>query len=71
MADTVLVSGGSGDIAGFLIRQLIGEGWSVHTTVRNQSAAHAKAVLSWALLPEEQSIVERARCLIALNIVRA
>ena len=35
MADTVLVSGGSGYIAGFLIRQLVAEGWRVHTTVRN------------------------------------
>ena len=35
MADTVLVSGGSGYIAGFLIRQLVAEGWTVHTTVRN------------------------------------
>lgn len=35
MADTVLVSGGSGYIAGFLIRQLVAEGWMVHTTVRN------------------------------------
>lgn len=34
MTQTVLVSGGSGYIAGFLIRQLIGEGWTVHTTVR-------------------------------------
>jgi dihydroflavonol-4-reductase len=32
---TVLVSGGSGFIAGYLIRQLIAEGWMVHTTVRN------------------------------------
>jgi dihydroflavonol-4-reductase len=35
MADTVLVSGGSGYIAGFLIRQLVAEGWMVHATVRN------------------------------------
>ena len=35
MADTVLVSGGSGYIAGFLIRQLVAEGWTVHTTVRS------------------------------------
>jgi dihydroflavonol-4-reductase len=35
MADTVLVSGGSGYIAGFLIRQLVTEGWRVHTTVRS------------------------------------
>jgi dihydroflavonol-4-reductase len=35
MPDTVLVSGGSGYIAGFLIRQLVAEGWMVHTTVRS------------------------------------
>ena len=34
-AGTVLVSGGSGYIAGFLIRQLVAEGWTVHTTVRS------------------------------------
>ncbi len=38
MTGTVFVSGGSGYIAGFLIRQLINEGWSVHTTVRNLSS---------------------------------
>ena len=32
---TVLVSGGSGYIAGFLIRQLVEQGWMVHTTVRS------------------------------------
>ena len=35
MTDKVLVSGGSGYIAGFLIRQLVAEGWRVHTTIRN------------------------------------
>ena len=35
MTDTVLVTGGSGYIAGFLIRQLLAEGWRVHTTMRN------------------------------------
>jgi dihydroflavonol-4-reductase len=35
MAGTVLVTGGSGYIAGFLIRQLVAGGWMVHTTVRN------------------------------------
>lgn len=34
MTGTVLVTGGSGYIAGFLIRQLVGEGWTVRTTVR-------------------------------------
>jgi dihydroflavonol-4-reductase len=35
MTHTVLVSGGSGYIAGFLIRQLVTQGWTVHTTVRS------------------------------------
>lgn len=35
MAGRVLVTGGSGYIAGFLIRQLIAAGWDVHTTVRD------------------------------------
>lgn len=37
MTGTVLVTGGSGYIAGFLIRQLIDEGWTVRTTVRSLS----------------------------------
>ena len=37
MTGTVLVSGGSGYIAGFLIRQLVAEGWMVHATVRSLS----------------------------------
>ncbi|MFM5913836.1 MAG: SDR family oxidoreductase [Chakrabartia godavariana] len=35
MSGQVFVSGGSGYIAGFLIRQLIEEGWMVHTSIRN------------------------------------
>ena len=35
MAGTVLVTGGSGYIAGETIRQLLARGWTVHTTVRN------------------------------------
>ncbi|MEZ5708896.1 MAG: NAD-dependent epimerase/dehydratase family protein [Blastomonas sp.] len=37
MADRVLVTGGSGYVAGFIIRQLINEGWDVNTTIRNLS----------------------------------
>ena len=37
LADTVLVTGGSGYIAGYLIRQLVAEGWQVRTTVRSLS----------------------------------
>lgn len=41
MTGTVFVSGGSGYIAGFLIRQLIEQGWTVHTTIRNLDRADA------------------------------
>lgn len=35
MAKRALVTGGSGYIAGFVIRQLIAEGWEVHATIRS------------------------------------
>ena len=35
MTAQIVVTGGSGYIAGFLIRQLLAEGWRVHTTVRS------------------------------------
>lgn len=35
MAGTVLVTGGSGFIAGYMIRQLVAEGWTVRATVRS------------------------------------
>jgi dihydroflavonol-4-reductase len=41
MTDSVFVSGGSGYIAGFLIRQLVAEGWMVHTTVRSLAKENA------------------------------
>jgi dihydroflavonol-4-reductase len=37
MNPKVFVSGGSGYVAGFLIRQLLAEGWTVHTTLRRLS----------------------------------
>ena len=35
MTGIVLVTGGSGYIAGFTIRQLIEQGWTVRATIRN------------------------------------
>jgi dihydroflavonol-4-reductase len=47
MVGTVFVSGGSGYIAGFLIRQLISLGWTVHTSIRNLAQEPAlRAVLA-------------------------
>ncbi|MDB5707921.1 MAG: aldehyde reductase [Sphingomonas bacterium] len=40
MAGTVLVTGGSGYIAGYLIRQLVAEGWTVHATIRSLKREH-------------------------------
>ena len=37
MAGTVLVTGGTGYIAGELIKQLLERGWTIHTTVRNKA----------------------------------
>jgi dihydroflavonol-4-reductase len=45
MAGTVLVTGASGYIAGFAIRQLLGEGWQVRGTIRN--LARADEVRGW------------------------
>jgi dihydroflavonol-4-reductase len=35
MTDRVLVTGGSGFVAGYLIRRLVADGWLVHATVRD------------------------------------
>lgn len=45
MGKRALVTGGSGYIAGFVIRQLVAEGWEVHTTVR--SLAREAEVRGW------------------------
>lgn len=41
----VLVTGGSGYIAGYVIRQLVAEGWQVHTTVRSLARESAVRAL--------------------------
>jgi dihydroflavonol-4-reductase len=50
MAGQVLVTGGSGYIAGFLIRQLIDEGWTVNTTVR--ALKREDEVRGWLGIPD-------------------
>jgi len=41
MAGTVLVTGGTGYIAGELIKQLLARDWTVHTTVRSKAKSEA------------------------------
>lgn len=41
MAGTVLVTGGTGYIAGELIKQLLAKGWTIHTTVRSKAKSEA------------------------------
>ncbi|MEP7007735.1 MAG: aldehyde reductase [Sphingomonas bacterium] len=46
MAGTILVTGGSGYIAGYLIRQLAADGWTIQTTVRSlKREAEVRAAL--------------------------
>lgn len=47
MAHTVLVTGGTGYIAGELIDQLLGKGWTVHTTVRSLAKSEAPLRARW------------------------
>lgn len=41
MAETVLVTGGTGYIAGEIIKQLLAKGWTVHTTVRDKKKSES------------------------------
>ena len=52
MTKNVLVTGGSGYIAGFLIRRLIDRGWTVNTTIR--SLAREEEVRGWLDVPRDR-----------------
>lgn len=52
MADHVLVTGGSGYIAGFVIQQLAHAGWRINTTIRNLS--REREVRGWLNVPDDQ-----------------
>ncbi|MGB7369815.1 NAD-dependent epimerase/dehydratase family protein, partial [Erythrobacter sp.] len=47
MADTILVTGGTGYIGGMLIDRLLEDGKTVHTTVRNRPKSEGRLRERW------------------------
>jgi len=58
MTGTVLVTGGSGYIAGELIDQLLGRGWTVHTTVRSKAKSEAALHARWPAAGDRLAVFE-------------
>lgn len=58
MAGTVLVTGGTGYIAGELIDQLLGKDWTVHTTVRNKAKSEPRLRGRWPAADERLKVFE-------------
>ncbi|ANY20394.1 3 beta-hydroxysteroid dehydrogenase/Delta 5--_4-isomerase [Tsuneonella dongtanensis] len=58
MGGTVLVTGGTGYIAGELIDQLLGKGWTMRTTVRSNAKSEGKLRKRWPDAGEQLSVFE-------------
>jgi dihydroflavonol-4-reductase len=58
MGGTVLVTGGTGYIAGELIDQLLVEGWTVRATVRRKASGEAKLRARWPDAGEQLAVFE-------------
>lgn len=58
MGGTVLVTGGTGYIAGELIDQLLAKGWTVRTTVRSTAKSEDKLRSRWPAAGEQLSVFE-------------
>lgn len=58
MGGTVLVTGGTGYIAGELIDQLLGRGWAVRTTVRSKAKSEGKLRARWPQAGDRLAVFE-------------
>ena len=58
MAGTVLVTGGTGYIAGEVIDQLLARGWAIRTTVRNKARSEARLHGRWPAAGERLEVFE-------------
>lgn len=58
MGGTVLVTGGTGYIAGEVIDQLLAHGWMVRTTVRSKAKSEPKLRARWPEAGERLSVLE-------------
>jgi dihydroflavonol-4-reductase len=58
MAGTALVTGGTGYIAGEVIDQLLGKGWSVRTTVRSKAKSEPRLHGRWPGAGEKLKVFE-------------
>ncbi|WP_427967794.1 NAD-dependent epimerase/dehydratase family protein [Altererythrobacter sp.] len=58
MAGTVLVTGGTGYIGGEVIDQLLGRGYTVHTTVRNSAKSEPRLRARWPEAGERLKIFQ-------------
>lgn len=58
MAGTVLVTGGTGYIAGEVIDQLLAKGWTVRTTVRSKAKSEPKLRARWPGAGERLAVFE-------------
>ena len=58
MGGIVLVTGGTGYIAGELIDQLLAKGWTVRTTVRSKAKSEAKLRTRWGDAGERLAVFE-------------
>jgi uncharacterized protein YbjT (DUF2867 family) len=79
MAETVLVTGGTGFVAGWCIAELLERGHDVRTSLRSitvslgrrnrHTTAKAERILGWQPRPAAQTVLDCARSLLEWQVV--